>query len=246
MIRLDFSKLNTLDRKIHEKLQEAVKNHSSITIDDAAKMCNCSPSKISKFVQKLGFKNYKQYIRFLYGKDISASEASSELERLQKIIGDFDPTLVTAFAKEIGDVQKVLFFGHGPSYLAAEYFEYKLRLSTNKVVNALSEEFMVQNLLDSDTLLVILTTTGAFRSFSDLYQAASARGAKVLILCEEYNKQLLESCDQLIWLSKYPQSKDLLPHQKSRTVFYIFIEEVIRHLRSLNSSEDHEKLASPK
>jgi len=246
MIRLDFSKLNTLDSKIHQKLQEAVKNHSSITIDDAAKMCNCSPSKISKFVQKLGFKNYKQYIRFLYGKDISTSETSSELDRLQKIIKDFDPTLVTAFAKEIGDVQKVLFFGHGPSYLAAEYFEYKLRLSTNKVVNALSEEFMVQNLLDSDTLLVILTTTGAFRSFSDLYQAASTRGTKVLILCEEYNKQLLESCDQLIWLSKYPQSKDLLPHQKSRTVFYIFIEEVIRHIRSINSPEDHENLASPK
>ena len=238
MIRIDFSKLNPLEREIHKKLSKAATSQTSITIDEAAELCNCSMSKISKFVKKLGFVNYKQYMQFLYQKDISSPEASSELERLKKYIEDFDPLLVEEFGKEVQKHQKILFFGHGPSYLAAEYFEYKLRLTTNKFVNALSEEFMVENLLDSNTLLVILTTTGTFRSFSTLFESAKEKQAKVLILCEEYNKELLNSCDQLLWLSKYPQSKELKPHEKTRTVFYIFIEEVAEYFRTLKLQKD--------
>ncbi len=233
MIRIDFSKLNPLEKEIHKTLSESVNNQASITINEAADLCSCSMSKISKFVKKLGFNNYKQYMQFLNEKDISSPETSSELERLQKYIEDFDPALVKEFAEEVQKHQKILFFGHGPSYLAAEYFEYKLRLTTNKIVSALSEEFMVENLLDPDTLLVILTTTGSFRSFYTVFGSAKEQKAKVLILCEEYNKELLNSCDQLIWLSKHPQPKDLKPHQKTRTVFYIFIEEVVEHLRGL-------------
>lgn len=237
MIRIDFSKLNPLEKEIHQQLSASIHSQDSITIDEAANLCNCSMSKISKFVKKLGFSNYKQYMQFLNEKDISSSEASSELERLQKYIEDFDPALVEEFSEEIQKHRKILFFGHGPSYLAAEYFEYKLRVTTSKFVNALSEEFMAENLLDSDTLLVILTTTGSFRSFSTLFESAKEQRAKVLILCEEYNKDLLNSCDQMIWLSKHPQSKNLKPHQKTRTVFYIFIEEVAEHLRTLKLKE---------
>ncbi len=231
MIQIDFSKLNPLEKEIHKNLSDSVKHHPSITIGKAAEICGCSMSKISKFVKKLGFRSYKQYMQFLYEKDISASRTSTELERLHRFIEDFDPAIVKTFTDEIENHPKILFFGHGPSYLTAEYFEYKLRLSTGKYVNALSEELMAENLLDSNTLLVILTTTGAFRSFSDLYQSAKDQGAKVLILSEEYNKSLLDSCDQLIWLSKHPQPKELKPHEKSRTVFYIFIEEVVAYLR---------------
>ncbi|NBG88406.1 MurR/RpiR family transcriptional regulator [Isachenkonia alkalipeptolytica] len=226
MIRIDFSKLNPLEKEIHESLKAAALHRSSITIGDAAELCGCSISKISKFVKKLGFANYKQYMQFLYEKELSPRDTTGELERLHRFLEDFDPALVTAFIEEMEKYPKILFFGHGPSYLAAEYFEYKLRFSTGKYVNALSEEFMAENLLDSDTLLVILTTTGAFRPFKDLYQSAKAQGAKVLILAEEYNQSLLETSDQLIWLSKHAQPRELKPHEKSRTVFYIFIEEV--------------------
>jgi len=239
MIRIDFSKLNPLEKEIHQQLTAATQHQASITIDEAAALCHCSMSKISKFVKKSGFANYKQYMQFLYHKDISAPETSSELARLQKFIEDFDPGLVKDFSEEIQKYQKILFFGHGPSYLAAEYFEYKLRLTTNKFVNALSEEFMVENLLDSNTLLVILTTTGAFRPFTSLFESAQKKQSKVLILCEEYNKALLNSCDQIIWLSKHPQRKDLKPHQKTRTVFYIFIEEVAEHLRSFKLEKEN-------
>ncbi len=226
MIRIDFSRLNPLEKEIHETLKNAARRRSSITIAEAAELCGCSMSKISKFVKKLGFSNYKQYLRFLYDKELSPPDTLSELQRLHRFIEDFDPALVTAFIEEMEKHPKILFFGHGPSYLVAEYFQYKLRFSTGKYVNALSEEFMAENLVDSDTLLVVLTTTGAFRPFTDLYRSAKEQGAKVLILAEEYNPSLLDSSDQLIWLSNHAQPRELKPHEKSRTVFYIFIEEV--------------------
>lgn len=237
MIRIDFSKLNSLEQEIHQKLSASILNQDSITIDEAAMICNCSMSKISKFVKKLGFKNYKQYIQFLNKRDISTPELSSELERLKQFIDDFDSSLVKDFAKEIEHHEKILFFGHGPSYLAAQYFEYKMRLTSDKYVNALSEEFMAENLMDANTLLVILTTTGNFRSFSGLYDSAKARQTKVLILCEEYNKELINSCDQMIWLSKHAQSNTLKPHEKTRTIFYIFIEELMEYLRDIKLHE---------
>ena len=88
--------------------------------------------------------------------------------------------------------------------------------------------------LNNNCLLVIFTTTGAFRSFKDIYNIAKKNGSDVLMITEEYNTSLMTSCDWLFWLSKYTQSKELKPHEKSRTVFFIFIEEIIQRLLSSN------------
>jgi hypothetical protein len=51
-----------------------------------------------------------------------------------------------------------------------------------------------------------------------------------LVIAEEYNSSLMGTCDRLFWLSKFHQPGDLDAHEKSRTVFFIFIEEVINRL----------------
>jgi DNA-binding MurR/RpiR family transcriptional regulator len=86
---------------------------------------------------------------------------------------------------------------------------------------------------DNKTLLVIFTTTGTFKSFEDVYKSTKEKGCTVLVVSAEYNPSLVNSCDNLFWLSKYNQSDELLPHEKTRTVFFIFIEEVIQRLRQL-------------
>jgi len=83
---------------------------------------------------------------------------------------------------------------------------------------------------DDKSLLVIFTATGSFKSFEDIYKNAKAKDCTVLVVSEEYNPSLVNACDNLFWLSKYNQSSDLKPHEKSRTIFFIFIEEVIRKL----------------
>ncbi|GLC31809.1 MurR/RpiR family transcriptional regulator [Clostridium omnivorum] len=237
MINVNINKLNPLEMQIYEKLQAFSKDNPPITINQAAEVCECSVSKISKFVKKLGFNNYKQYIDFLYGKEIVHKKPYEELERLKKFIDDFDEAIVDEFIEIMNSHEKIVFFGYGPSFICTQYFEYKLRMATNKFVIAVQDEISAENLLDENSLLVIFSATGKFRSFEEIHNFSKEKKNDILLIVEEYNAELLSSFDKIFWLSKYPQPEDLKPYEKSRTVFFIFIEEVIQRIISNNKQE---------
>jgi len=234
MINIDINNLNPLEKEIYNTLNEKVLTVPNIRITQAAEFCACSISKISKVVKKLGFKNYKQFMSFLYGETTNDKYESDELVRLKHFIDDFDPKIVDDFIEMINQHERIILFGYGPSYIAATYFEYKLHTITNKYSIAMQDVLSVKNMADNKSLLVIFTTTGTFKSFEDIYRSAKEKGCTVLVVSEEYNPSLVNSCDNLFWLSKYNQSNELMPHEKTRTIFFIFIEEVIQKLMHIN------------
>lgn len=241
MINIDFNKLNPLEKKINETLVALSKDISDITITQAAEACQCSVSKVSKFVKKLGFNNYKQYVDFLYGKEISLKKSSLELERIKNFIDDFDMSVVDEFIELMNSYEKIILFGYGPSFICTQYFEYKLRINTNKVIIAVADELSVESLIDEKSLLVIFSATGKFRSFERINNLARGKNCEVLFIVEEYNADLMANYNRIFWLSKYPQPDDLKPYEKSRIVFFIFIEEVIQHIILNNRQENLEQ-----
>lgn len=230
MINININNLNPLEKEIYSTLTQKVLTIPNIRITQAAEYCECSISKISKVVKKLGFRNYKQFMGFLYGEEISINVESSELKRLRRFIDDFDPKIVDDFIKLLSQHERIILFGYGPSYIVAQYLEYKLHTITNKFAFAMQDVLSVTNMADDKSLLVIFTATGSFKSFEDIYKNAKDKGCTVLVVSEEYNPSLINACDNLFWLSRYNQASDLKPHEKSRTIFFIFIEEVIRKL----------------
>lgn len=240
MINIDFNKLNSLEKQINETLIEFSKNTPNITINQAAEVCGCSVSKISKFVKKLGFDSYKQYVDFLYGKELPQEKSSMELERIKKFIDEFDRTLVDEFIELMNTHEKIILFGYGPSFICAQYFEYKLRINTSKIVIAVPDEISAERLTDDNSLLVIFSTTGKFRSFENINSIAEEKNCEILFIIEEYNAALLTNYNKIFWLSKYPQTDDLKPYEKSRTIFFIFIEEIVQQIifnNRLNNAE---------
>jgi DNA-binding MurR/RpiR family transcriptional regulator len=232
MININFSALNVLEQQIHAKLTESSKHNVTIKITDAASLCQCSVSKISKFVKKLGFESYKQYLDFLYGREIIRTQSSSELTRLRQFIDDFDATKVDELITLIDRHEKIVLFGYGPSLICAQYFEYRLRTCTNKIIIAVADEISVASMTNETTLLILLTVTGTFHTFENIYRATKQKGCDVAMVVEEYNTDLFNQCDRIFWLSKHPQPSELLPYEKSRTVFFIFLEEVIQKIMS--------------
>lgn len=228
MININLEKLNSLEKYIHTTLTEHSKKYPRFRISEAAELCQCSTSKISKFVKKLGFTNFKQYLDFLYGEDMNLPKPSTELNRITDFIAHFDSELVTELWKLIQAHPKIVLFGYGPSFLCAQYFEYRLRTISNKTVMALPDQTSVASMVDQDTLLIILTVTGTFRSFEKVYHDAKAKGCNVAMLVEEYNMQLFDQCDKIFFLSPAPQPSHLKPYEKSRTIFFLFLEEVIQ------------------
>jgi DNA-binding MurR/RpiR family transcriptional regulator len=234
MINIDLNNLNPLEKEIYNTLTQKALSISNIKIIQAAEFCNCSISKISKVVKKLGFKNYKQFMSFLYGETISVTFTSNELNRLKQFIDDFDSKVVDDFIDLINKHERIILFGYGPSYIVAQYFEYKLHTITNKYSIAMQDALSVKNMADNKSLLVIFTATGTFKSFEDIYRTAKEKDCTVSVVSEEYNPSLVNNCDNLFWLSKYNQPSELKPHEKSRTIFFIFIEEVIQKLMQSN------------
>ena len=238
MITLNIEKLNPLEQEIHHKLQDYSKEIPTIKINEAAKHCGCSVSKISKFVKKLGFKNYKQYLDFLYGRDLAKNHSSKELYRISQFIEHFDEHRVEELISLIESHDKIVLFGYGPSLLCARYFEYRLRTSINKVIIAVADEISVASMTDDHSLLILLTVTGSFKTFENIYQTSKSNGCEVAMVVEEYNTDLLQQCDHIFCLSGYPQPDTLKPYEKSRTLFFIFLEEVIQELMRRNNQPE--------
>ena len=230
MIQVDLSNLNELEKKIYKRLLEYSEDNPPFRITEAAKVGGCSVSKISKYVKKLGFDNYKQYISFLYGEEISTTPESDELTRLKKFMDDFYSSLINEFIDLLNSHKKIILFGYGPSGIATKYFEYKIRTCSNNMAIAVSDEGSISSIVDNNSLLIIFTVTGSFKSFKNIYENAKENNCEVVIVAEEYNSSLFNQCDHIFWLSKYDQPKYLEPYQKSRTIFFIFIEELVRNI----------------
>lgn len=237
MFNIDFDALNPLERQIHTTLKQASRTAETIRITDAAQMCNCSVSKISKFVQKLGFANYKKYLDYLYGRAQPETKPSCELERIGRFLETFDQNKVRELANLIHDSNKLVLLGYGPSYLCAQYFEYKFKTCTNKICIAVPDDLTASSIIDANTLLLVFTVTGAFKSFEEIYRETKAKGAEVALILEEYNPSVLTRYDRIFCLTDGHQPAELKAYEKSRTVFFIFMEEVIRELSRLQQHQ---------
>lgn len=223
--------LNALEKSIYSILIKEIKQNNTLSITDAGTICNCSPSKISKFVQKLGFKNYKEYLGFISGKAFTV--IPNENERLNKFLDDFNPDIADHFAAHLQKFEKIILFGYGPSFIAGQYFEYKLRNLLDIPIWAVAHETSINDLLSSNNLVIIFSITGQFKSFRELYENIVSKNSKAAFILEEGRTEFLEAYDYTITLSNYVQNTELLPHEKTRTTFFSFIEAVIKQLEIL-------------
>lgn len=221
--------MNSLDIEIHNRLTEEVKKNESLTIVEAAKLCNCSPSKISKFVKKIGFQNYKQYRDFISRKKPITKTYSNEFERIHHFLDTFDLTLIDRFIQEISHYKKVALMGYGPSKYCAQYFQFKLQLFSTQTIIVLDDELTASSIIDKDTILIIFSATGAYNSFRNFQNLAKEKNAGFLMLVEEYNTAVIPEYGEIIFLTDTFQTLSPVPYEKSRIIFFIFIEEVIAH-----------------
>jgi RpiR family transcriptional regulator, glv operon transcriptional regulator len=233
MLTLRTDHLTKLEKSTHSTLMENVIQNNTIAIVEAASLCQVSPSKISKLVRKLGFDNFKQYKRYFSGQETPeiTSGKSTETARLIQFLENYNPSLTEDFLSVFTKFDKVILFGLGPSYITAEYFAYKLTTVTDKNVFVTHHEDYAERLADNNTLLVVFSVTGTFTSFEPLFEKIKNKDSQIMLILEENINTRDSKADYIITLSPPDQSSELLAFEKTRTVFFIFIEEIIAELR---------------
>lgn len=232
MININLDNLNQLERTLYKTIYDAVQEDKNLSIVKASEICQVSSSKVSKTVKKLGFKNYKDFIKYCRGELNNTEETvfSDELKRVANYIDNFDSSIVTKFIDKLSGYDKIVLYGLGPSFICCQYLEYKLRMCTNKPVVALSDHIQIKNMVDSNTLFVIFSVTGKFSSFEDVCSAVNEKNGEILIVFEEYNTNIYPYASNIIYLTESRQDDSLVPYEKTRTILFIFIEEVIQKL----------------
>ena len=243
MLSIDKSRLNALEQSICEQIERAG-GDTDLSITRAAALCGCSVSKISKLVRRLGFSGYKQYINFIAGKEVVRTDPSPELRRIAGFLGRFDDSLADQVIDAINRHDQIVLFGYGPSFYCLQYFEYKLRFATNKTIIASDDELIIRSLIERKSLLLIFSVTGNFKSFTNIYQAAKKKHCEAILIMEEYRLSMLRDYDKVLFLTESRQSDDLKPYEKTRTVFFIFIEEIVQKIIASNKTKKELKIES--
>ena len=118
----------------------------------------------------------------------------------------------------------MIIYGLGPSFISAEYFAYKLTVVTNKNITVTQSEDFASRLADEDTLLIVLSVTGKFSSFENLFTETKQNGADIMLILEEYVNTLNSMSDYIFYLSKFIQDNSLLPFEKMRVVFLFLLK----------------------
>jgi len=225
-------KLNPTEKDIHKMLIPAVKEKPTLKILEAATLCEVSSSKISKYVKKLGFENFKQYKLHFSGQNFYQKKEiySSEIERIKNFLENFNKDLVVKFLEKFNNYDKIILFGLGPSYICIEYFAYKLNFISDKKIFFTQEEDSIHRLTDLDTLVIIFSVTGCFSNFDNLARNVKAQGGSLMLILEEYNNNIPKDINNIFYLTTSTQDQNLLPYEKTRTAFFIFIEEIVYQL----------------
>lgn len=232
MIKIDGSKLNLLEKKLLNGTKESIQHNPKTSITELSQCFGVSTSKISKFVKKLGFESFKQYKAFIIGSESEQtnSNASSELQRISDYINHFDEQLVYDFWLKIKDCNKLVIYGLGPSYICADYFAYRIRTFSDIFSLATNDLTVVKNADNSDTKLLVISVTGLFKPLKNELKDLNYK--EIIFLFEEfrYFPDLQENT--LFYLTNNTGNNLLKPYEKSRTLFFIFLEEVIQKFKA--------------
>lgn len=231
MININVNKLNGLEQKIHSTIEAALTTpEKNLSITEAAALCGCSTSKISKFIKKLGFANYKQYILYMLGKEIDTPRVQPEFDRIRTFMDQFDAAIVDYFVDLLNKFDRIVLLGYGTTFYALLYWEYKLRVINNKNIFAVQDNQTAQNMLDENTLLLCFSVSGNFMSFDEVYRAASEKKSHAVVVLEEYNPIIIGKFDNIIFLTQTVQPYPWKFYEKSRIIFFILLEEIMNKI----------------
>ncbi len=224
MISFDTEKLNKLEKSIYEKTELFIKNNPKISITNLAQQCEVSPSKISKTIKKLGFKNFKEYKLFVSGMLDYSKKDCTEIDRIKNFLDTFDLELIDDFIKLMEQYEKIIFFGTGPTFSSLYYFTYKLNIVFKKNIFYTNEEIAVDTQLDEKTLLVVFSVSGKYTKYKELSDMVKIKGGEIAFVFEELNTDIEIKENPIFYLTKSFQNSNLQQHEKSRSIFFIFYE----------------------
>lgn len=179
------SRRDSTDSYIAETLLANINEIDKLSIDSVAELCNISKSKLSKFVKRIGFNDYKEFRDLVknekyrsgyygyedklpMGRYIAKEGWEPYLKILHQDLDCFmektDQNMIRSLAKALYEYEEVATFGSVYSQTAAVDFMYRMA-EEGKYIRTytydLEQEEYMKN-MDKDTLVIIFSNSGQY------------------------------------------------------------------------------------
>lgn len=179
------SRSDSTDSHIAEILLSNINEIDSLSIDSVAEMCSISKSKLSKFVKRIGFDDYKEFRDLVknekyrsgyygyedklpMGRCIAKDGMDSYLKILHDDLDHFrdsiDENMVKCLARALFEHEEVAAFGSVYSQTAAIDFMYRMAEEGKNIrtytYDVAQEDYMKN--MDENTLVIIFSNSGQY------------------------------------------------------------------------------------
>ncbi len=228
---------NNLTKVEHEIAQYFYSHHKQIkdkTISDVAKACHVSPSKISKYANKIGYSGYKELkYQLLRENNQVVQNESVEFHKNQinQFFELFNIEQVEHLAQEIKKHSKIILWGDGPSRKVAEYFESRIRIASGNQVVTYSDRqtFSLDLEASPKALVIILSVSGENEKIAQIITTAKRAKADIVFISEAINAKYISDC--YMYINLLPIVDEYKYEViRSRSLFFIYLEILVQHL----------------
>lgn len=210
--------LSKSERRIADFISARPEDAASLSSLALAKMIGTSNSTLTRFCQKLQYRNYIE-LQTLLGKEHTPEEAPSEPVRkvnfyYQKLLCSsmelIQISALQAFVKRLREANKVLIVGLGSSGLMAK--ELNLRLVqmgfTSTAITDSHLMLLQSSLFSAKSLIVAISASGETREVIDACQAAKRVHIPICALTQSNQTALTNLADTILFTSDLKQVSD--------------------------------------
>lgn len=241
-MRINTVKLSPLEEQLYNNIFYNTQKVNEKNIFQIADICGVSPSKISKFVRKIGFSNYKDFREFLQDqtnettpKKKQSCLTSNEIARIQDFCNNLSEKVVKNTIKQLTHYNKVVFYGEGYTYRCLNYFISRFRRVTEKDFIATDDKHLFQAELNRNSLAVLVSVSGTYYDISKMADMAKEKKSDVFVIIEERRPEVNHPENlNILYLTNTTQRIQVEegPFTKSRSLFFVFFEIIIQELLS--------------
>lgn len=178
MVDLDNLRLNETEQNIINYIESNVDDVLNMSIRKLADACYVSSSTLFRFVKKLGFDGYNDFIKQLQNEehprntkvnDIQMSEvmmrnnySESYLKNIMETLRVVDDAKAATFTKLLNNAQKIFLFAYGPTKIVALYVHQLLTMmdyDVEMIHDEYEEDIMISR-VSSDDLILVFSLSG--------------------------------------------------------------------------------------
>ncbi len=219
-LQLYGSRLSKSEQRIAEYIVNNPDFAASASSQELSSVINTSNSTLTRFCQKLEYRNYIEFQTLLAAENAPARESDPVMEKIAGYYTDIldssgelvTPDDIETFTEQLFEAERIFIFGLGSSGLTACEFNTRL-LQMGFTSNVMTDSVLMQaqsGLFSPTDLVIAISNSGKTPEVLRACRIAKSVGAKICVMTQNNRTELVSLADKVLYAGDIRQTNDAL------------------------------------